>query len=219
MKNLIQTVFFLLFTNICVSANANTVAPSGAKSDTIKPRKAMIREPQMPKTPLPAAEMDGADQKINRDVKQVTQKQIEQVAQKTVEPIKEIPKPAGDSISPKAARKAAAAAKKAEEKRLKEEKEKKDPPKVHLFAWLSLGLGIVAIAGLIGYFVLPVYGLGAIAAIGAGIFGYLATKKIKKEPLKWKGLPFTTFGGMSILALLAVIVVWLVSFFRANSGI
>ena len=206
MKNILHAFFFLLFANISLAANALTVAPTHTASDTIKPKKGVIKRPDnLPPKPRakgipdPKADPDAAKQAAENATKEAQKK--------------------ADKNADEAAKKAAAEAKKAAEKRLKEEKEKKDPPKVHLFAWLSLGLGIVAIAGLIGYFIMPVLGLATAAAIGAGIFGYLATKKIKKEPLKWKGLPFTTFGGMSILALLAVGVVWLISFFAKNSGI
>ena len=231
MKNLLILFFFLLFANVCVAENAFTVAPSGAKSDTIKPKR--NRTP--PGLVNPSQNMD----RINEArTKQTAQKNAEMENARNKEAIPtdkpkavekvvvEIPKIAADTTDPKAvkaakkaAEKAAAEAKKAEEKRLKDEKDKLKPPRVHLFAWLSLGLGVVAIAGLVGYFIMPILGLATVAAIGAGIFGYLGVQKIKKEPLKWKGLPFTTFGGMSILALLAVIVVALVSFFRTNSGI
>ena len=233
MKNLLTLTFFLLFANLCVAENTFTVAPSGAKSDTIKPKRNRtppglvnpsqnmdrINDARTKQTAQRNAEMENARNKeaIPTDKPKVAEKIAEVVA---------IPKIAADTTDPKAvkaakkaAEKAATEAKKAEEKRLKDEKDKLKPPRVHLFAWLSLGLGIVAIAGLVGYFVMPILGLATVAAIGAGIFGYLGVQKIKKEPLKWKGLPFTTFGGMSILALLAVGVVWLISFFRTNSGI
>jgi hypothetical protein len=208
MKNILQVLFFLLCANISLAANALTVAPTHTESDTIKPKKGIIKRPDnLPPVKRPDIRDPKAAETGTPPVDNTT---------------KDIKKAGDDKATAeakKAAEKAAAEAKKAEEKRLKEEKEKKDPPKVHLFAWLSLGLGIVAIAGLIGYFVMPVLGFLSVSAILASIFGYLASKKIKKEPLKWKGLPFTTFGGMSILALLAVIVVWLIGFFAKNSGI
>lgn len=230
MKNLLTLTFFMLCANISVAETAFTVAPSSTKSDTIKPK----RNRMPPGLVNPSQNIDRIDGR-NPPIKELPQKNIkmEEAISKDAVPdmpkatqskaLEAVPKVAADTIDPKkakkAAEKAAAEAKKAEKKRLKDEKDKLKPPRVHLFACLSLGLGIIAVAGLVGYFIMPILGLATVAAIGAGVFGYLATKKIKKEPLKWKGLPFTTFGGMSILALLAVIVVALVSFFRSNSGI
>jgi hypothetical protein len=219
MKNLRTLTFLLLCLTFCVTANAFTVAPSGAKSDTIKPKRPPIRTPGVVN---PSQNMDRTN---DRNVKHVPQKDMQMEDAKPVErttekqPQAEPPKKANDTNDPKAAEKAAAEAKKAADKKVKEDKEKLEPPKFHTFAWLSLGLGILAVAGLIGYFIMPILGLLTVGAILAGIFGYLAVQKIKKEPLKWKGLPFTTFGGMSILALLTLAVVWLISFFRTNSGI
>jgi cation transport ATPase len=93
--------------------------------------------------------------------------------------------------------------KKAEEKKKEEEKKEEEKPKIHPLAIVAAFFGVVAIAGLVGFFIMPILGLGTLAAVPAALFGSIALKKIKKDRKKWIGVGLTTFAGMSVLMLLA----------------